>query len=67
MRRQVYTHTGGLRMNTAGEKRTTLNISIMPDDKKFLKIYALKHDMTAAAVIKSFIQKLREDEDEKNG
>lgn len=52
-------------MNKSEEKRTTINISIRPDDKKFLKMYALERDTTVAALIEDFVTKLREDGENK--
>ena len=46
-------------MNKVEERKTTLNVSISADDKKFLKMYALEHDTTVAALIEAYIEKLR--------
>ena len=48
-------------MNKVEERKTTLNISISADDKKFLKMYALEHDTTVAALIEAFVEKLRKE------
>lgn len=46
--------------------KTTLNVSITAEDKKFLKLYALKHDVSVAALIEAWIRELRKKEgDEK--
>lgn len=50
-------------MNTEKTK-TTINVSITAEDKKFLKIYAFKHDVSVAALIEMWIQKLREEDDD---
>ena len=48
-------------MNRVDEQKTTLNISIAPEDKKFLKMYALEHDTTVAALIEAYVKKLRQE------
>ena len=48
-------------MNTVEERKTTLNVSISAEDKKFLKMYALEHDTTVAALIEVFVEKLRKE------
>ena len=45
------------------ERKTTLNVSISAEDKKFLKMYALEHDTTVAALIEAYVEKLRNDAD----
>lgn len=49
------------------EKRTSMNIALSPEDKKFLKVYAIEHDTTVAAVIHEFVEKLRGKDGESNG
>lgn len=46
-------------MKTSEEKKTTLNISIKLEDKKFLKMYAIKHDTTVTALIEDYVMKLK--------
>ena len=46
-------------MNKVDERKTTLNVSIAAEDKKFLKMYALEHDTTVAALIEAYVSKLR--------
>lgn len=48
-------------MNKVEERKTTLNVSISADDKKFLKMYALEHDTTVAALIEAYVEKLRKE------
>ncbi len=43
------------------EKKTTINISLSVDDKIFLKLYAIEHETTVAAVIHQCVNKLREE------
>lgn len=60
-----YVQIGGIRMS-AEKTKTTLNVSITAEDKKFLKLYALKHDVSVAALIEAWIRELRKKEgDEK--
>ncbi|MBQ2683235.1 MAG: hypothetical protein IJG25_02400 [Thermoguttaceae bacterium] len=46
-------------MNKTEERKTTLNVSISAEDKKFLKMFALEHDTTVAALIEAYVKKLR--------
>ena len=48
-------------MNKVEERKTALNISISVENKKFLKIYALEHDTTVAALIEAYVKKLRKE------
>lgn len=48
-------------MTLVVERKTTLNISISTDDKKFLKMYAIEHDTTVAALIEAYVEKLRKE------
>ena len=52
-------------MNKVEERKTTLNVSLSAEDKKFLKIYALEHDTTVAALIEAYVEKLRGEAGEK--
>ena len=62
LRRCASTQNGGMRsMNKVEERKTTLNVSISADDKKFLKMYALEHDTTVAALIEAYVEKLRKE------
>lgn len=40
---------------TAGESRTTIQVSLTVDDKRLLKKYAADHDTTVAAIIHEWI------------
>lgn len=53
-----YAKTQGRAMNT--EKRVTVNISLTPEEKAKLKIYAAKQGKTVSAVIQEFIATLDE-------
>lgn len=48
-------------MNKEEQRKTTLNVSISADDKKYLKVYAAEHDTTVAAVIHAFVERLRKE------
>ena len=48
-------------MNKVEERKTTLNVSISADDKKFMKMYALEYDTTVAALIEACVEKLRKE------
>lgn len=43
------------------EKRTTMNVSISADDKKFLKVYAAENETTIAAMIHDYVESLRKE------
>ena len=43
--------------------KTTINISISPADKKYLKTYAINHDTTVAQMIADYVRRLRDGED----
>ena len=60
-------HMKELDVKAASEKRTSMNISLALEDKKFLKVYAIEHDTTVAAVIHEFVEKLRGKDGESNG
>ena len=51
--------------NNKDTTRTTLNLCLSKEDKRFLKMYALEHDTTAAALIHDYIDELRLTEAEK--
>ena len=42
-----------------GADKTTLNISITADDKKFLKVYAAQNETTVSHVIQNYIAALK--------
>lgn len=41
------------------EKRTSMNIALSYEDKKFLKIYAIEHGTTVATIIHEYIANMR--------
>ena len=41
------------------DKRTTMNVSLTVNDKKFLKVYAAEHDTSVAALIHDAVERLR--------
>lgn len=41
------------------EKRTTMQISLTQEDKRFLKVYAAERNMTVAALIHECVERLR--------
>ena len=43
-------------------KKTTLNVSISSEDKKFLKMYALQHDVSVSALVEAWIQQLKQEQ-----
>ncbi len=45
------------------EKRTSMNIALSPEDKKYLKVYAIEHDTTVAALIHDYVESLRKEDD----
>ncbi len=51
-------------MNKEEQRKTTLNVSISADDKKYLKVYAAEHETTVAAVIHACVEKLRKEAEE---
>ena len=44
------------------ENRVPMNITITPEDKKFLKMYALEHDTTISAMMAKYVEKLRKED-----
>lgn len=45
------------------DKKTTLNLSMSPDDKKYLKTYAIEHDTTVTHLIADYVRQLRDEDD----
>ena len=43
------------------EERVSMNIALSPEDKKFLKVYAVEHDTTVAAVIAECVERLKKE------
>ena len=48
-------------------KKTTLNVSISNEDKKFLKMYALQHDVSVSYLVEKWIQELRAEQAKTKG
>ena len=46
------------------EERVSMNIALSPEDKKFLKVYAVEHDTTVAAVIAECVERLRKEQEQ---
>ena len=44
------------------EQKVPLNIALSPDDKQFLKLYAIKHSTNVSALITAYIKELRNTE-----
>lgn len=47
--------------NAVREERVSMNIALSPEDKKFLKVYAVEHDTTVAAVIAECVERLKKE------
>ncbi len=47
------------------EERVSMNIALSPEDKRFLKVYAIEHDTTVSAVIAECVEKLRKEEEKR--
>lgn len=43
----------------SGAEKTTLNLSLTVEDKKFLKVYAARNGTTVSGVIQDFVQTLK--------
>ena len=43
------------------EGRVPMNVTVTPEDKRFLKVYVAEHDTTVSALITEYIKKLREE------
>ena len=41
------------------EARVHMNITVTPEEKKFLKVYAAEHDTTISTLISEYVEKLR--------
>ena len=48
-----------------GAEKTTLNISLTTEDKKFLKVYAAQNGTTISSMIQGFIETLKSDQADK--
>ena len=49
-----------------GADKTTLNISITADDKKFLKVYAAQNGTTISDMIHGYVETLKNDQAEES-
>ena len=47
-----------------GADKTTLNVSITADDKKFLKVYAAQNETTISHMIQNYIEALKHEQAE---
>ena len=47
------------------EERIPMNITLSPENKKFLKVYALEHGTTVSQIITEYVEKLRNKEEKK--
>lgn len=52
-------------MPTKDVPKVTMNISLHPDDKKFIKLYALEHDTTVSELFTLMIHDLRDEQESK--
>lgn len=48
-----------------GAEKTTLNISLTAEDKKFLKVYAAQNGTTISSMIQGFIETLKSEQTDK--
>ena len=44
------------------EERVPMNVTLSPDNKKFLKMYAVEHGTTVSQVITDYVEKLKKDD-----
>ncbi len=44
------------------EERVPMNVTLSPENKKFLKMYAVEHGTTVSQVITDYVDKLRKKE-----
>ncbi len=49
-----------------GTEKTTLNISLTVEDKKFLKVYAAQNGTTISSMIQGFIETLKSEQADKS-
>ncbi len=43
------------------EERVPMNVTLSPENKKFLKMYAVEHGTTVSKVITEYVEKLRKE------
>lgn len=48
-----------IKTTAAEAKKTTLNISLTVEEKKFLKVYAAQNGLTVSGIIQNYIEELR--------
>ncbi|MDD7592986.1 MAG: hypothetical protein PUJ57_01930 [Peptoniphilaceae bacterium] len=48
------------------DEKTTLNISLTVDEKRFLKVYAAKNGLTVSGIIQKYIEGLRKKSEAKD-
>ena len=44
------------------ENRVPMNVTLTPEDKRFLKVYAAEHDTTVSAIISDYVEQIRSEE-----
>ena len=49
-----------------GSEKTTLNLSVTVEDKKFLKVYAAQNGTTISEMIHGYVEYLKNDQAEKS-
>ena len=50
---------GHIKTTAAEAEKTTLNISLTVEEKKFLKVYAAQNGLTVSGIIQNYIGELR--------
>ena len=48
-----------IKTTAAEAEKTTLNISLTVEEKKFLKVYAAQNGLTVSGIIQEYIEELR--------
>ncbi len=48
-----------IKTTTVEAEKTTLNISLTVEEKKFLKVYAAQNGLTVSGIIQEYIEELR--------
>lgn len=48
-----------IKTTAAEAEKTTLNISLTVEEKKFLKVYAAQNGLTVSGIIQNYIEELR--------
>ena len=47
-----------------GSEKTTLNLSVTVEDKRFLKVYAAQNDTTISGMLQDYIEMLKHSQDD---